>query len=334
MHLHQILAIGALLGVAFGGRVQGQTAPPAILAVDLENIVIYEQDTGDAAKYATDPKIVSPPPIRNFVPVIWLADIVAVNGRPAKGTWTVRGTLLSRGTTVTPGDAIADSGASFFFDWVFDIRQADGTQVGTIMASGWGGAAKPPGAPSSFLQANMTVTGGTGAFLGVRGQAGLGGATDTGRNASMTEDPAYRRINGGGARRYLFHLLPMERPEVVMTANGPAVVHASDFSLVTSAKPAHFGEILSVFASGLGPTRPGVDPGQPFPASPVQPVNSPVEVTVNGSSAEVLYAGGYPGAVDRYQVNFRVPDGTSPGSASLRLTSGFIPGDDVTIPMQ
>jgi uncharacterized protein (TIGR03437 family) len=119
-----------------------------------------------------------------------------------------------------------------------------------------------------------------------------------------------------------------------MTSNGPSLLHATDFSLVTVAKPAHAGEILSLFAGGLGPTRPGVDPGQPFPVSPLQPVNSPVEVAINGVAAEVLYAGGYPGSVDRYQVNFKVPDGIAPGAATIRLSSGFIPGADVTIPIQ
>jgi hypothetical protein len=46
------------------------------------------------------------------------------------------------------------------------------------------------------------------------------------------------------------------------------------------------------------PTRPGVDPGQPFPASPLQVINSPVQVLVNGNPGEFLYAGGYSGAVD------------------------------------
>ena len=150
----------------------------------------------------------------------------------------------------------------------------------------------------------------------------------------MSEDPALRRVHGGGTRRYVFHLFPMFRPEVITAANGAAVVHASDFTLVTAASPARSGEILSLFASGLGPTRPGVDPGQAFPASPLQPVNSPVEVALNGRPADVLYAGGYPGAVDRFQVNFRVPDGTAPGSAMLRLTSGFIPAADIAIPVR
>jgi hypothetical protein len=45
---------------------------------------------------------------------------------------------------------------------------------------------------------------------------------------------------------------------------------------------------LSIFATGLGQTNPGVDPGQSFPSSPPATVNSPVEVMVNGKPAEVL----------------------------------------------
>jgi uncharacterized protein (TIGR03437 family) len=63
------------------------------------------------------------------------------------------------------------------------------------------------------------------------------------------------------------------------------VTHTSDFTPVSAAKPAAAGEV-SVFATGLGLTTPGVNPGQPFPASPPA-VNSPVEVLVNGKSADV-----------------------------------------------
>ncbi len=317
----------AMLGASVLGVCSfGQTVPAAILAVDIENVVIYQQDAGDATKFASNPNIVPPPAIRNFLPVIWLADFVAFNGKPAKGTWTVRGTLLSRATAISAGNAIADSGASFFFDWVFDIRQVDGTQVGTIMASGWGGATKPPGAPSSFVQANVTVTGGTGAFLGVRGQGGQGGATDPGRTASMTEDPAYRRVNGGGARRYVFHLLPMERPEIVNVSH-------SDFSAVNTASPARAGEILILTARGLGPTRPGVDPGMPFPSDPLQEVNSPVELTVSDSTVEVINQIGWPGRENTYRLDFRMPN-VATSVATLRLTAAWIGGPTFAIPVR
>ena len=57
----------------------------------------------------------------------------------------------------------------------------------------------------------------------------------------------------------------MFRPEVVTDGGRPAIVHSSDFSLVTAHKPALPGEVLTLFASGLGPTRPGVEPGSRSP---------------------------------------------------------------------
>ena len=134
--------------------------------------------------------------------------------------------------------------------------------------------------------------------------------------------------------RWIAHLIPMARPEVTKLPTGPAITHSSDFSLVTAAKPATQGEILSLFATGLGPVIPGVDPGQPFPSSPLAVVNSPVEVMVNGKAAEVLSAVGYPGAVDAYQVNFRVPPDTAKGPASIQVTAAWISGTPVSIPVQ
>ena len=126
----------------------------------------------------------------------------------------------------------------------------------------------------------------------------------------------------------------MSRPEIVITGGGPAVTHSNDFSLVSASKPATAGEVLSLFATGLGPTRPGLVPGQPFPSSPLAVVNSPVEVTVNGRDAEVLGAVGFPGAVDGYQVNFRVPPDTAKGSAAIQVSAAWIAGAPVSILVQ
>src|SRR5690348_15890971 len=120
----------------------------------------------------------------------------------------------------------------------------------------------------------------------------------------MTEDSANRRLNGGGSQRWIVHLFPMSAPQLAITPGGYAVTYSGDFSPITASTPGAAGEILSLFASGLGPVNPGVDPGQPFPSSSLTIVNSPVGVTVNGKPAEVLRAVGYPGAVDGYQVNF------------------------------
>ena len=142
-----------------------------------------------------------------------------------------------------------------------------------------------------------------------------------------------RRNIGGGAARVIFTLIPLSRPEIVTNPNGPSVFHA-DLSQVTTAKPARAGEILILTATNLGPTRPGVDLGKPFPQSPLQQVNSPVNVMVNGQAADVVNKIGWPGLENVYRADFRVPDGIAPGMATLQLTVAWISGSEVKIPVQ
>jgi uncharacterized protein (TIGR03437 family) len=321
--------VGALFALALSTSSFGQAVPAAVLAMDLENFVSYQQDFGDATKFATDPNVPTLPEIRNFQAFVFVADVVAVNGKPVKGTFTARGINITRTTTISAGNAIADSAAGPYFDIAVDISYVDGVQIGTIMASGWGATARAPGVPAAVTQGNFTVTGGTGAFLGVRGQLGAGAITVAGRSTSVAEDPAYRRINGGGSRRYIFHLLPLERPEIVN------VWHA-DFTPVTAAKPAHADEVLIVSARGLGPTRPGIDPGAPFPpfsTASLQVVNSPVEVTFGGAPTEVINQVGWPGEQNLYRVDFRVPKAGG-STAQVQLTVAWIGGPALTVPVQ
>jgi hypothetical protein len=315
-----------------------QVAAPSILRIDLANNVLYTPDTTDLSKYATDPNITTVIAARNFLKSQGIADIVAINGQPVKGTYANGVAASFRFTPVpTAGQAIADTVRQAVAVTTFEILKSDGTQIGTIVAAGLFAGDAPPGAPTAATGNNLVITGGTGAFLGARGQMSVApvpqGAVNQ-RVASTTEDPGFRRRNGGGTWRWIAHLIPMLRPEVTMLPAGPAITHSSDFSLVTASKPATQGEILSLFATGLGPVVPGVDPGQPFPSNPLAVVNSPVEVTVNGKAAEVIGAAGYPGAVDGYQVNFRVPSDTAKGPASIQVTAAWISGVPVNIPVQ
>ncbi len=146
-------------------------------------------------------------------------------------------------------------------------------------------------------------------------------------------DPVKRGLNGGAALPLILQLIPMFRPEIVASSAGPSIFH-EDFSLVSAAKPAKAGEVLIVKATGLGPTVPGVDSGQPFPAAALLEVNSPVDVTVNSKSADVINKIGWPGLVDTYRVDFRVPDGIAAGAAAIQLTAAWIAGASVGIPIQ
>ena len=323
----------ALAALVWAAALPGVAQSQAIstLSVITENTVQYIYDIADPLKIASQPGVTPLGPVTSFYPLIAVQDVVSVNGRAAKGVVVLWGSGLNLSPNPQPGQAIADVGRVAAYDFRLDIQGVDGRPVGTIVGSGLGGGPPGPGLPGGA--GTLAITGGTGAFLGASGQfayTGPGGS----RRASMVEDPAKRRINGGPPGAWLLQLIPRTRPEVIMTANGLAIVHSSDFTLVTASKPARPGEVLSLFATGLGPTRPGVEPGKPFPADPLQVVNSPVEVTVNGRPAEVLAAVGFPGSVDGYQVNFRIPAESTRGSATLQVSAAWIAGSEVRIPIQ
>ena len=342
MYTHATLrqaALAATLGaIAFSCPGLAQVPPPTILRIDITNAVLYLEDSADLSKFGTDPNLTTPAPPKNFFRNAVIGDIRAVNGQSVTGTHTGTGPGGGNVRIVpTPGLAIADTVRNGVQVISFEILKNDGTPIGTILASGFTGGVSPPGSPSNLTGNNFVVIGGTGAFLGARGQAGTADnppGVAPFRAASITEDPANRRRNGGGSQQWVVHLIPMERPEIIVGPAGPAITHSSDFSVVSASKPAAAGEMLSLFARGLGPVNPGVDPSAPFPSSPLATVNSPVEVTVNGKAAEVLSAVGYPGGMDGYQVNFRVPPDTAKGPASIQVSAAWISGAPVSIPVQ
>ena len=315
--------------------------PVAILEIDTQAKVSYFDDV-DYSKLASDATAVKPVGAPNFNKpfTLWfdISDIVAVNGKPAKGTWINAGLpSLSLRPDAVAGlrQSIGDITRTAMVHHYLEIMQSDGTPIGTIMASGFNFGDPPPGAPTGIMRDNLTVIGGTGAFLGARGQAGNSRTVLNSRQASVAEDPANRRANGGGGMvRFVVCLIPMTRPEIVVTASGPAVAHASDSSLITATNPAKPGELLTLYATGLGPVRPSLEPGALFSADPLQVATSPIEVTIGGRTSDVLYAGGFPGSSDGFQINFRVPSGVGPGMADLKLSAAWIAGPTVRIAIQ
>jgi uncharacterized protein (TIGR03437 family) len=299
-------------------------------------MVTYAEDTSDVSKWGTLPGPVPLP--ANFNPTfkwqIALADLVSVNGQPVKGNVVLLTRTLNATTVMTPGRVLMDLAAGCPFEQVHSFMLPDGTVVGTIAAVGANSGGRPPGAPSTAIGGTGVLVGGSGAFLGIRGQAGVIGYSG-GRMASITEDPAYRRLNGGGAKlTWFFQIIPATWPEVWTLPTGPAIFHGADFSSVTAEKPARAGERLIMGVKGLGPVKGKLDPGQPFPAGDPLEVNSPVDITVNGKPAEVVNKIGWPTMTNVYRVDFVVPEGTAPGMASVVPTVAWINGSEVKIPVR
>ena len=327
-HSDGILAT-VLCTAAFCQLGLAQSAPPVILVIEQANQVQYVEDIADVTRFATEPGVTPQADRRlTFKAFLVLSDIVAINGQAVTGTVVIHGRRIEAAPIPNAGQAIADIVRGTIQEMSMEILTVDGRAIGSIMLSGLGLGAAPPGAPLSQTAGNFTIVGGTGAFLGVRGQAGGSGAQDIPvRLASIAESPANRRSNGGGRLRVVAQLIPLTRPEIL-------TVFHEDFSTVSAMQPARAGEVLIVKATGLGPTIPGINPGQPFPIEPLQPVNSPVAVTVNGQAVEVINSIGWPGLVDTYRVDFRVPAGASSGAAAIQLSAAWIAGSSVNIPIQ
>lgn len=156
----------------------GQTAQPRILTIDLENFVEYRGDTSDVSVYGTNAAVTPPAAIlssRDFFVAIGLGDIVAVNGQPAKGLYAARVRALGTNPNPNPGGAIGDVSRAAIREEVFEVLSASGNPIGSIMGFGLSGGDPPPGAPAAQTGVNFAVTGGTGAFVGVRGTSGSGG---------------------------------------------------------------------------------------------------------------------------------------------------------------
>ena len=295
---------------------------PVLLTIDIENHVNYRGNVFDTSKIAKDPGPTTSAP-QAFIANINIGDIVAVNGKPAKGVWSSSYTFSTPYRNAPqPGQVIADFDLGSVGECTFQIYATDGTYLGLIRSSGGDSQA-------------YTVTGGGGAFMGVVGtQWGLA-AIAPARQASTAEDPANRRGLGGGKLRIGLYLYPRVRPAVQVTARGPSVFH-EDFSPVSSENPVRPGETLILGATGLGAVKPNLWelPGAvPFSDFPFQEVNSPISVVLNGKELPVSNKIGWPGERSLYRVDFQVPPDVGSGMATLQLIATWIPGPTVTIPV-
>jgi uncharacterized protein (TIGR03437 family) len=278
----------------------------------------------------------------NFFPLEVVADIVQINGDN-----TVKGLYLSKnlvtksghdasGTSAPQGTAISDASITGFRHDIYKILNPDYTEVGSIMAAGVSGQPIAPGGPPDLLGGDWTITGGTGAFLGVTGQmggqGGAGGGGATIRAASVTEDPSQRRIlaSSNNITTMYLYLIPKERPRIVAIFHAPTGNHPP--IPVTPAHPARPNDPLLLYATGLGPVTPNVPIGQPFPATPASAVVSPVVITVGNAPPIAIPRGtaqGSPGYANGYSVPFTMPAGVAsqnhPPTAAISITAAWIP---------
>jgi uncharacterized protein (TIGR03437 family) len=113
-------------------------------------------------------------------------------------------------------------------------------------------------------------------------------------------------------------------PAMFLTSPGTVVASHLDWSLVCSDAPAAAGEIVTLWATGLGDTDPELQDGVLAKGPQWLSQLSQFDVWINGAALDpssILYAGVAPGNAGLYQINVRLPD-PLPANPEIRVALG------------
>ena len=105
---------------------------------------------------------------------------------------------------------------------------------------------------------------------------------------------------------------------------GPGVFLArrADGSAVADATPVSTGDVIVLYATGLGPVSTTQATGVLASSTNLVTTTQVPVVTIGGARAEILFSGLTPGTAGVYQINLRVPVAVPTGSAALVVTIG------------
>ena len=106
-----------------------------------------------------------------------------------------------------------------------------------------------------------------------------------------------------------------------LTGSNLAIFHGNTGTVVDQAHPATAGEVLVMYASGMGPTSPMVPAGTAAPANPLAVTVNQAFVTTGPTVTAVQFSGLAPGMVGVYQINFAVPSGLKAGAQPLAISA-------------
>lgn len=109
--------------------------------------------------------------------------------------------------------------------------------------------------------------------------------------------------------------------------------YAADPAVVRNGRRARAGDVLQLYATGLGPTDPVWQAGET--PSGLAPVRDRLTITIDGTTlpdSDVLYAGLVPGMISGlYQLNVRVPQVMREGDLPVTITVGGVSSPAGTI---
>ena len=119
-------------------------------------------------------------------------------------------------------------------------------------------------------------------------------------------------------------LVPLSDYAPAFFETGAGVVAALDsgYRVIGSGNPARRGQVVQLYANGLGPVTNQPASGDPAPSSPLSWTTTKPVVTIGGQQADLSFWGLAPGFAGLYQINATVPAGLAPGNQPITVAIG------------
>jgi uncharacterized protein (TIGR03437 family) len=142
--------------------------------------------------------------------------------------------------------------------------------------------------------------------------------------------------NNGTTSNTVTEPINLTTPGVLtQTQNGlgnGSILHAANYSLVTSASPAQAGETVALYLTGLGAISPTVPDGSEGPTSTLSQPTNTIAVDLSGTTAT---ASSYlaPGLAGLYQINVTIPTGLTSGNNVLDIEGPDSYASEAVIPV-
>jgi len=124
------------------------------------------------------------------------------------------------------------------------------------------------------------------------------------------------------------------QPGLASLPDGTVIAQDANYNLITAGNPAHAGDVIILYATGMGPTNPPVATGAVAPSSTLAQVVIAPLVSIGGKNAQVQFAGLSPGSVGLYQIDVVIPTGAGTGDVPLVVTQGGVASNTVNVPLQ
>jgi chitinase len=152
--------------------------------------------------------------------------------------------------------------------------------------------------------------------------------------AGQTSVPMMVTSNGVSSQRVPVTVQIAQPGIFTVDGMNAVAVHGANQQPVTAGNPATAGEIIVLYATGLGPVKNQPRTGSPALNTTLSSTTLPVAVSIGGVDAQVMFSGLTPGYAGLYQVNLMVPQGVPSGAQDLILTVSGVAGNVVKITLR